>query len=395
MDSNLMSPRTVLIATAAALLASTADTAHAADGDGAWTHEIVYTADVIAPLSGGAAKAGRYLDNLDIIVDGHLEQAVGWRGATVHAYVLNNMGGRPNDVVGTLQGVDNIEVAGAKLRLYELWIEQSLAGGAASLRAGLYDLNSEFYATEASDLLIAPPFGIGSELASTGPNGPSIFPLTSIAARLRVGGEAGGYAQAAVLSAKAGAFNEPDDLQAGLDRGAILIGEAGHVGRVRLAAGAWTYTERQGDLREVTAAGDPDRSAAYGGYVLGEGRILGKDDGPRSSAFVRVGLSDGDTTPFTGGWQAGLRWDHVMPDRPDSAFSIGLHQARLSKKYRANLRDAGAAPGKAESGIEVTYSDAIGRLSVQPDLQIIRHPGGERKRLNAVVAGVRFTLALD
>jgi porin len=388
-----MSYRVVFVAAAATLSICTATTAQAAD-DAAWTHEIVYTADILGPVSGGAAKAGRYLDNLDIVVEGDLEKAIGWRGATVHAYVLNNMGGRPNDVAGTLQGVDNIEVAGAKLRLYELWIEQSLADG-ASLRAGLYDLNSEFYATEASDLLIAPPFGIGSELASTGPNGPSIFPLTSIAARLRFGGEAGSYAQAAVLSAKAGAFNEPGDLQAGLDRGAILVGEAGHVGRVRVAAGAWTYTESQDDLRDVTAAGDPDRSAAYGGYVLGEGRIHGEDDGPRSSAFVRVGLSDGDTTPFTGGWQAGLRWDHVMPSRPQSAFSVGLHQGRLSKKYRANIRDAGALPGKAESGLEVTYSDTIGRLSVQPDLQIVRHPGGERKRRNAVVAGVRFTLALD
>lgn len=390
-----MSYRTILAATAAILSICAATTACAAEDDSAWTHEIVYTADIIGPVSGGPAKAGRYLDNLDIVVEGDLEKAVGWRGATVHAYVLNNLGGRPNDVAGTLQGVDNIEVAGAKLRLYELWIEQSLAGGVASLRAGLYDLNSEFYTTEASDLLIAPPFGIGSELASTGPNGPSIFPLTSVAARLRVGGEAGGYAQAAVLSAKAGALNEPDDLQAGLDRGAILIGEAGHVGRVRVAAGVWIYTERQKDIRDLTSAGEPEHSSAYGGYVLGEGRIHGQDDGPRSSAFVRVGLSDGDTTPFTGGWQAGLRWDHVMPSRPDSAFSVGLHQGRLSKKYRANIRDAGVVPGKAESGIELTYSDTIGRLGIQPDLQVIRHPGGERKRRNAVVAGVRFTLALD
>ena len=131
-----------------------------------WTHDVVYTADVIGPVQGGVAKAGRYLDNLDITLDGDLERAVGWKGATVHAYVLNNMGGRPNDVAATLQGVDNIEVSRERLRLYELWIEQSLAGGAASVRAGLYDLNSEFYATGASDLLIAPPFGIGSEPSS-------------------------------------------------------------------------------------------------------------------------------------------------------------------------------------------------------------------------------------
>lgn len=367
---------------------------HAEDSP-VWSHDVVYTADLIGPVQGGAAKAGRYLDNLDVTLDGDLERAIGWKGAKLYAYVLNNMGGRPNDVAGTLQGVDNIEVSRARLRLYELWIEQSLAGGAASIRAGLYDLNSEFYATDSSSQLIAPPFGIGSELASTGPNGPSIFPLTAMAVRVRAGGETGGYAQAAVVSAKAGAFEAPGDLQGGLDRGAILIGEAGHSGRVRLAAGAWTYTDRQGDVRDVTATGDPERSPAYGAYVLGEGRIFGEDDAPRGSAFVRLGLSDGDTSPFRGGWQAGLRWDQVVAGRPDSAFSIGLHQGWLSKKYRANIRDAGAAPGKAESGLEITYSDTIGRLTVQPDLQFVHHPGGERGRKTAIVAGMRFTIDLD
>ena len=377
----------------AVALAAASQTAQAEDG--AWTHDVVYTADVIGPLRGGAAKAGRYLDNLDVTLDGDLEKAVGWRGATLHAYVLNNAGGRPNDVAGTLQGIDNIEVSRERLRLYELWIEQALADGKASVRAGLYDLNSEFYTTEASDLLIAPPFGIGSELASTGPNGPSIFPLTSVAVRLRRGGETGGYAQAAALSAQAGAFDAPGDLQMGLDRGAILIAETGHVGRARVAAGAWTYTEGQDDLLEVSASGAPARSAAFGGYVLAEGRVWGGEDGPEARAFLRVGASDGDTTPFAGGWQAGLRIDRVTPGRPDSALAVGVHQGLLSGKFRATGRDAGLDLGHAESALELTYADTVGRLTIQPDLQIIRHPGGEKTRRTAIVGGLRLTVDLD
>jgi len=356
----------------------------------AWSHDVVYTADIMGPVKGAPRKSGRYLDNLDVVLEADLGKLVGWRGATFHIYGLSNSGGRPNDVAQTLQGIDNIEVSKAKVRLYELWLEQDIADGAASVRAGLYDLNSEFYATEASSLLISPPFGIGSELASTGPNGP----LTSLAARVRIGGEAGGYAQAAVLSARAGAF-KADKLQFGLDRGAILIAEAGHAGRVRVAGGAWTYTAHQDDIREVTASGDPKRGDAYGAYVLGEGRIAGGEEGPRTSAFARIGLSDGDTTPFSGGWQAGLRWDEVFKGRPDSAVSIGVHQGRLSKKFRANGRDGGLDLGKAESGLEVTFTDTIGRLSIQPDLQIVHNPGGEKNRRNAVIAGIRFTVDLD
>lgn len=388
-----MSLRAVLSRTASALLLSSSS-ALAADAP-AWTHDVVYTADIIGPVR-GAPKSGRYLDNLDLTLDGDLEKAIGWKGASVHAYVLNNMGGKPNDVAGTLQGVDNIEVSRARVRLYELWVQQDLADGAASVRVGLYDLNSEFYTTDASGLLIAPAFGIGSELSASGPNGPSIFPLTSVAVRVKVGRDEGPYAQAAVLSAQAGAFNEPSNLQLGLDRGAILIAEAGHAGPVRIAAGAWTYTQRQDDLRDLTPTGDPARSNAHGGYVLAEGRLWGEDDGVRrGSAFARGGVSDGDTTPFRGGWQAGVKIDHVFEGRPDSSLSFGVNQGLLSRKFRDNGRDAGLDLGRAESAAEITYSDTIGRLSIQPDLQIVRHPGGERDRRTVVIAGVRFTVDLD
>ena len=80
--------------------------------------------------------------------------------------------------------MNNIEVAETRFKVYEAWIEQGFGDGRVSLRAGLYDLNSEFYTNDAAGALIAPPFGIGSELSATGPNGPSIFPSTALAVRL-------------------------------------------------------------------------------------------------------------------------------------------------------------------------------------------------------------------
>lgn len=369
--------------------------AHNAGGEeGAWTHEIVYTADVTAGLSGVDKKAGRFLDNLDVILDGDLEAAFGWKGARAHLYLLNNSGGAPNDLIGTLQGVDNIEVPRPRARLYELWIEQSFADDRAALLMGLYDLNSEFYSTEASDLLINPSFGIGSEFASTGPNGPSIFPSTTLAARLRVGDPEGVAFQAAVLNADAATLGDPGGPDMGLDEGALVVGEAAWNGPFRLAAGAWGYTERQDDVRKVTTTGDPARRRARGGYALAEGRFAGDDD-RGASAFVRLGLSDGDTTPFTGGWQAGVKVQGVFEGRPDSAFSVGVQQAFLSRKARANGRDEGLDLGRHESGVELTYADTFGRITIQPDVQVIFHPGGERGRDHAIVGALRFSLDLS
>ena len=53
----------------------------------------------------------------------------------------------------------------------------------ASIKFGLYDLNSEFDAIEAAALFINPSHGIGPDFSQSGRNGPSIFPLTSLALR--------------------------------------------------------------------------------------------------------------------------------------------------------------------------------------------------------------------
>jgi porin len=389
-----MNLRHLICSIGGALVAGLVAAPHAARADdAAWTHDIAYTADVTGGLS-GAPHAGRALDNLDVIIEGDLDKAVGWRGGKLHLYLLNNSGGQPNDVVGVLQGIDNIEVERARLRLYELWVEQRLAGDHASVRAGLYDLNSEFYSTDASGLLIAPPFGIGSEFASTGPNGPSIFPLTALAVRLKVGDEAGPYAQAALLSAHAGALSDPEHLTPGLDRGGIAIAEAGYRGGAHLGLGGWTYTRRQDDLDLLTPRGEPQKTHAYGGYLLAEAPVWSGGDDHKLSAFFRAGASDGRTTPFSGGWQAGMLAEGVIPGRPKSSASIGLEQAFLSSGARKAARSAAGDPATAEGSVEATYSDTIGRLSIQPDLQLIHHPGGDRSRDLALVAGLRFTLVL-
>lgn len=119
------------------------------ESSGAVQFGFAYTADVMGVVDGGLERRGSYLDNLDILVDADLDALLGWSGGTAHLHVVNNAGGVPNDFAGTLQGIDNIEVGDQRLRLFEAWIEQTL-GDSATLRLGLYDLNSEFYANDAA-----------------------------------------------------------------------------------------------------------------------------------------------------------------------------------------------------------------------------------------------------
>jgi porin len=61
---------------------------------------------------------------------------------------------------------------------------------------------------------------------------------------------------------------------------------------------------------------------------------------------------------------------------------------------RANALDAGTQFGDAESGVEITYADTFGPFTIQPDLQWIHNPGGDRDRDAIVTAGLRVILTL-
>jgi porin len=363
----------------------------AAEAAPAITTSIVYTADVNGVVAGGK-QAGRYLDNLDVIADVDLAR-IGWDGATLHAYLLNNSGGAPNHVAGTLQGVDNIEVAVPRTRVFELWLQQDLPHDHGSVKAGLYNLNSEFYSTDAAGQFLAPAFGIGSELAATGPNGPSIFPSTSLGARVDVKLGGGAYVRAAVLNAKAGVMGDPRGVDFTFSDGVLLIGQAGVEGPFRVAVGAWAYSKSQPGVADPEGA---PSHRAQGVYVTAEKRIAGQEGGRSVTAFVRAGGSDGETTPFKGGWQAGLHVERPIASRPDSAASIGVEQGLLAAPFRDKLRGDGVEAAGSELGVEATYSDRLSRrVSIQPDLQWIRHAGGDRAVPDHWVFAVRFRVALN
>lgn len=315
-------------------------------------------------------------DLIDVAAVLSLERLVGWHGGLAVFEVLAGTGKRPNDHAGTQQGINNIEVPRNRVRLFQAYVEQELPAVRGSLRLGFSDLNSEFYANDAAGLLIAPAFGIGSELSATGPNGPSIFPSSAPMARLRLAGRSGTYAQAAFVNAEAGVPGDAGGVRPLLRKGALVIAEAGWTGKGKLALGAWNYTRRQDDIRDTTPIGTPQGRRARGLYLLAETPVV-RD---RITAFLRAGTSDGDTTPYAGGWQTGLLATGIVPGRPEGQFSIGANQAFLSRKFRDNAADAGAPLRHAETALEATYADSLTPwLSIQPDAMYVwsasRAPG--------------------
>ena len=354
-----------------------------------------YKLDLMNVASGGVERGSSVLGNLNVNLDADLDTALGWRGATVHASLLANHGGRPAEKAGSMQGVDNIEVAHARTKLYEAWLDQSFADGAADARVGLYDTNTEFNVTDSSGVFLAPIFGVSSELAASGPAGPAIFPSTALAVRLNLQPAKDVYVRAAVINAQAGTLGDPGGVDTKFKAGALVIGEAGWTAHGKLAIGAWTYTRHQPDLRDTTPSGDPALSASHGVYAMADAPLVDHENGAKVSAFLRLGVSDGDTTPYKGAAAAGISASHVVPGRPDATLAAAVFAGRVSDKFRANGADAGLPLARAETGFELTYADKLGeRVTIQPDLQFIHHPSADRSIPDAWVVGLRATVTL-
>lgn len=142
----------VLTASSSPLCAADVSKCAACEPAAALSIEAAYTGEAWRQASGGLRTGGGYLDNLDLRATGDGGRLFGIDGLTLFGDVLYNNGqGLSDELVGATQGVSNIETVRA-VRLYELWGEWQL-GNQQSLRAGLYDLNSEFDSIEAAGLV--------------------------------------------------------------------------------------------------------------------------------------------------------------------------------------------------------------------------------------------------
>lgn len=355
-----------------------------------------YILDLVAVARGSGGQGIARVDLAMLSAELDLEAAGGWRGGRLVTRIIASTGDRPNDLAGTLQGIDNVEVPDNAVRLYEFYLSQQLGDWPVSLRAGFIDLNAEFYNNAAAGLLMAPAFGIGSELAATGPNGPAIFPSTALTAMVRAAPSEDSYAAFALVNAEAGVLGEKRGIAPLFAEGALLIGEAGWTGRGKIALGAWRYTRRQEDISRVDPAGNPLRSRAQGGYVVLEWPIAGAQGAaaPKAAAFLRAGISDGDTTPYRGGWQAGLLVNRALPGRPDSQFSAGAKRGILSDRFRLAERARGNRLGGGETGFEITLADRLAPwLTAQADAQYVVNPGHGPHTRDAVVLALRFVFS--
>ena len=355
-----------------------------------------YTADLWSNTRGGRARGVRYLDNLDLTLTVDAGAAFGWQGATLFVYALYNNGrSLSGDLVGDLQTASNIDTGGVQaLRLYEAWVEQRLAGDRLSLKLGLFDLNSEFDTNDSSAIFINSSFGVGPDFSQSGRNGPSIFPVTSLAVRAQYQLTEHWRVRAAVLAGTPGDPAHPRRTAILLRPrdGVLLVGEAAYQDAdTQAAIGSWHYTARFDDLLASAQAGQPVQHGGNSGvYAYFERRLTHPGPSTGLSGFIRVGIADQQANPFGSYIGGGLVYAGPLPGRAADHLGLAVASVALADRFRRAQALTGEPTTARETTIELTYRAPLTpRLTVQPDVQYIIHPGADPRVRDALVVGLR------
>lgn len=353
----------------------------------------IYTGDVASNLSGGLKQQTVYLSNYDLSVNLDTEKAGLWSGGDLFVYFLANNGELPSRLVGDAQGVDNIAAA-ENVLLFEAWYEHSFMNDRLSLLAGLYDYNSEFNTLDYASALINTSFGVEHSTAQVRP---SIFPYSSLAARLKYKPVDTLYVQAMLADGVSGDpshprgtqidFSEADGIFYGLELGEIASEDQSATGYHKLALGAWLHT------KEFIAANGEEKELNHGVYIIGESSLIREEkDTEGLGVFFQLAFADPSRNQF--GWYVGGGFEYVglFDFRPEDKLIFGFASAQNSDTFREH---ANFNTSRSETAYELSYLIAVTPyLSLQPDIQYVKNPGTNKDIDDALLAIFRLQLAL-
>ena len=284
-------------------------------------------------------------------------------------------------------GADNSE-AYQGLRLYEWWGQAT--AGAWSVRTGALLADSEFCGTTPGASLINSAFGwpafISHNTLNTGP----AFYAAALGTRLAFTGETttwklGVYDGDSFDSRSGDNYTNRHGTHYELnsDQGAFVISElnwAPTQSAFRYQVGAWLHTA---DFEDQKTSGIY-HSGNYGAYAALERTLAGKKgEAGNVEAHVRAGFAPEDRNYFDWTVDAGVAAIGLLPGRAADTLALGVvHADRSPNTVGADFEQVG------ELSYIVVLND---HLSLQPDLQYIRHPASDPTRDNAVMFLLRLS----
>ena len=380
---------------------------------------VTYIGETLGVVSGGVRRGFIYEGQVGVSLHVDLDKLAGWSGAKFHVNAIDVHGRGPsrNLLGGNLMVASGFEALPA-VRLYKLWLDQSLFDDRLSIRVGQLAGDDEFAISDTAGSLINGTFGFPLITSANMTAGGPAYPLPTPGVRVLVKPASDVTLHAGVYSGNPGGQGclgnpqicNPSGTTFSFSGGALWFGEAQYSMNSEKNATGLPGTYKLGGWRETGTflnefSGALDRSGDWGIYGIADQMVWrqpGNDD--RSlNAFIRVGGVPSDRNLVSWYVDGGLGLKAPFADRPDDVLTLGFAYGQISDAAARADRAAGPpTPVRDhEAVIELSYSASIAPgWTVQPDLQYVIHPGGNVANpigtgtvRNAVVLGVRSTMA--
>lgn len=373
-----------LLCAACVLSTGAALPAHADDETavGGWHFDGAVTVDVLDNTRGGLTTGTKAMYNLDL--------TAAWQGThgwEAFGYILaDGNGGFSSAYSGDAQVVSNID-APAGTRLFEAWVRKTSDDQTSVTTVGIINLNGIFDTQPNATVFMSASDGIGPDYSQSGP---PIFPVAGLglvhewrpneAFRLRAGlfdglpgdSDHGGVFTSLHLSPDEGAHYVVEGEQ-NFDGGFVKLGH-------------WGYTVR---ADRIDGNGKAVRQGTYGQLGLDLTHESDPEQGLKS--WVRAGVAANTVFAVGNYFGGGLTYTGLLPGRDHDIAGIAIMRAGFGAPYQ----DAEGA-GTDETAMEMTYQAEVRPgLTVQPDIQYIAHPSGDRSLRDALVMGVRLRFDLS
>jgi porin len=361
--------------------------------------KVQYTGEAWDNALGGLHDGTTYIQNVDAQLYINAADAFGWTGGSfLFEGFYNNARSLDTQYVGSAQDVSAIDTSGVKVfRLYQAFYKQSL--GDTNLLFGIYDLETEFGSTKPMEIFFNGAYAWTFTLDQSGATGPSTYPNTAPAFRVRQKLNDQWSVQAAVLDGVSDSRDHPAENTVifNRDAGALAIGEVDYtpIRGTKIMAGYWGYTGKFDALDDTNANGTQRQvHGSSGGYIGGATRLYSPAPGRGLDAFANLGLADPKTNQIDRSLNFGLTYTGLLDDRPGDKLGFAVGLAGDSNAYRAMQLRAGNGVGNTETNFELTYRAKITDwLTVQPDIQYLVHPNTDPTLKNDLVFGVHFELS--
>ena len=403
--------------------------------DDGFTLRPIYSAETFGNPIGGAHQGVIYDGLLDLELDLDLKKMAGWDGA-FHVSSYFPMGRSLTDnYTNDLFRVSDIDSYNTIL-LFEAYYEQRVDDGKLSLRVGQLSADTEFFISTGGANFLNSTYGWPAILGNNVP-APS-YPYAAPGVRLqfspddhwtfRTGVYAGDAAPDRIgdpnpnrtpgtnYDNKGTAFNinkgdglfNIDELVYNLNPGDKATGLPG-----TYKVGGWLHTGTFSNLREddqgvpLASAESDDHPQAengnYGFYFVADQTVWQNKSNPDQpqnvGLFFRGGNAEGDRSTFDYYFDGGVVCNGLVPGRPGDTFGLATAYGHIGSALSGNVEDDDDLNGSNnpvpdyEANVELTYFAQIAKWwTVQPDLQVLIHPGGSSAIPNALALGVRTTI---